>query len=133
MTATTTTSTRTASAWTLALWATIALVIGAGVGSAATTALTNDDSGATDAARAAADARVEPSSSAAGDLVSPDALEHRLAAGGRTAVVSPLAAAGVYSADAAERRLAADAGERLVLCTSAGVAADAVEHCLARS
>jgi hypothetical protein len=133
MTATTTTTptTRTASGWTLALWASLTLVIGAGVGSAATAALTNDGSGVAAEPRVAADVRTEPSSSAAGDLVAPDAIEHRIAAGGPTAVVAPLAATGVYTADAAERWLTADASDRRGVCTSAIVAADAVEHCLA--
>jgi hypothetical protein len=129
MTATTTT-TRTASGWTLALWATITLAIGAGLGSAATALLTDDHSGVSADPRVAAGGRTEPSSSLAGDLVAPDAIEHRIAAGGPTAVVAPLAAAGVYTADAAERRLTADAAHRLGVCTSAVVVADAVEHCL---
>ena len=127
MTATSiTTTTRTASGWTLALWTTLALVVGAGVGSAATVVL-DDDGPARTGAVAETDAG---RSSAVGDLVSPEALDHRIAASGRTAVVSPLAAAGVFTADAAEHRLVADADERLELCTSAVVAADAVEHCL---
>lgn len=80
--------------------------------------------------RVAEDARTEASPSAAGDLVSPDAIEHRIAAGGTTAVVAPLAAAGGYTADAAERWRIADAADRLDVCTSVVVAADAVEHCL---
>ena len=128
MTATTSTPIRAASGWTLALWTTIALVAGAGVGSAATAVLTDDGA---PAPRATLDAGVDRSSSAVNDLVSPDATEHRLTAGGGIAVNSLPAVAGVFTADAAEHWLAAAAGEdRLETCTSPAVAADAVEHCL---
>jgi hypothetical protein len=127
MTATTSTSIRTASGWTLALWTTIALVVAAGVAGAATAVLT-DDGGP--APRVTLDAGTDRSTSAVADLVSPDATEHRLTAGGGTAVNSLPAVAGVFTADAAERWLAADADDRLDVCTSTVVAADAVEHCL---
>jgi hypothetical protein len=130
MTATTSTSIRTASGWTLALWTTIALVLGVGVGSAATAVLTDDGSApASDGPRATVDASADRTPAVL-DRGSPDALEHRLAAGGGAAVNSLPAAAGVFTADAAEEWLGAAGDHRLDLCTGAVVAADAVEHCL---
>jgi hypothetical protein len=63
-------------------------------------------------------------------VAAPDAVEHRLAGGGATAVVAPLVPSGAFNADSAERSLAAAADERLDLCVATVVAADAIEHCL---